>query len=222
MTITGLNETAAFGTTNSEASGTNPPSSLEAQLAVLPFPPRLQDPLAMLEALMVELNVQERSESRGLYDQAIQRLEAQGAAEVRALRKMADDVWKEGLLSGGGQILGGAARAYGGISALGSLSGPTPAPDQTANAKLQTWTGIGGVVEGTGNLWGSWYAARQQDHQAEASAAGTQQQVAEQVAGQAASDANASRIALQGLLRMIEQIHEKQDAATMAVVQAMR
>jgi hypothetical protein len=70
-------------------------------------------------------------------------------------------------------------------------------------------------------LWGSWYASAQQEHQAEATAAATGQQVAEQNASQTASDMNASRMALQGLIRVIEQIHEAEQGAAMAIARSM-
>jgi hypothetical protein len=176
--------------------------------ALLPIPPHLQDPLTVLEALLLRMNGEQHNKSRELHDAAIHRVEAEGRAQVQALHDTANDVLKEGIISGIGQAAGGLASGYGGIAGLGD----------SGDAKLQAWAGAGSFLEGSGKAWASWYGAARLDHQGRATEASTQQDVAQEEASQARSDSEAARDASRTLLQAFQRILELEQASMMAAI----
>jgi hypothetical protein len=202
--LNGIDRTAGTGITQSDDQS---PSELD----LVYMPANLgMDVLAELEALLVEMNVEDRGQAREENAAEERMVLEAGARQVAAMHEQAGELFTQGLYSGFGTAFGGALTAVGGFSAFSE--------GDEADSILSKWSGLGKALEGTGAIFAAFEGQDAKDCEAEATAAQTAGGAAERRASQASTEMNDGGDDLRALLNHIQAIHDAELAALNAAV----
>lgn len=204
--LNGIDRTAGIGITP-----TNDESPSQLDLVYMPANLGM-DLLAELEALLVEMNVEDRGQARQENAAEERLVLEQGARQVAAMHEQADELFRQGLFSGFGTALGGLCNAAGGFSAM-----PNDA-EVGANRTMAKLSGLGSAFEGTGAIFAAFEGQDAKDCEADATAAQTASAAAERRASQASTEMNDAGDDLRALLSHIQAIHDAELAAQNAAV----
>lgn len=202
--LNGIDRTAGIGVTP-----TNDESPSQLDLVYVPANLGM-DLLAELEALLVEMNVEDRGQARQENAAEERMVLEQGARQVAAIHEQADELFNQGLFSGIGTALGGGLTAVGGFASFSA--------GDNAKSILSGLSGLGGALEGTGTIFAAFEGQDAKDCEADATAAQTASAAAERRASQASTEMNDAGDDLRALLSHIQAIHDAELAGQNAAV----
>jgi hypothetical protein len=171
------------------------------------------DPLFELQALMAEMNLQDKQtarEARRIEESAV---DDAVSRSIKAMEEQANAQWWSGVYSGLGQAAAGAGSALGGAASGGGglLSNQNPA----------AWARLGGAVgQGTGTVLASKEQADATYAQAKAERAAADQDIAKRKIEDATEAASQAQDALRSTLERLEEILMAEEKTKQSAIRA--
>lgn len=233
----------------SSSQNVSPPTEVKATTNSAATAPTLPDPLttmsmsddmiAQVVALMAKSFRQDRAQARKLNQQEEMNIAKEIKAKIQALHEKADQIRKEGLVSGITMMAGGALTAGGAAMSMFKVGQSTTTTTQTSeylqrNGGATDWmrtmkststpawselgSGSGNMVQGGGKLLASTHAGAQVDADSEATKHDGNAEAAKRRGEEYRSEADDARRMLDKVAEFLKSVRDSQNASTQAAL----